>query len=152
MKLYEYKITRHYVGEGQEEYKVNTHSQAASYLKPLGYHALDQEVFLVLTLDTKNKITGVTEVTRGLLDRSHAHPREVFKPAILASASKIIVAHNHPSGNTTPSQQDIDLTGTILEAGKLLGIPCVDHIIIAELKGDFKFRSMRHEFDLEFNR
>lgn len=151
MKLYEYKITRHYIGEGQEEYHVSGETQAAKYLSHLGYHALDQEVFLLLTLDTKNKITGVTEITRGLLDRSHAHPREVFKPAILASASKIIVCHNHPSGNTRPSLQDVSLTRDLVEAGKLLGIPCVDHIIIAEEKGEFLHRSMRKELDVEFS-
>jgi DNA repair protein RadC len=89
-----------------------------------------QECFYVITLNTKNKIIQKYMVTMGLLDSAPVHPREIFYPAIKDGASAIIVVHNHPSGDSTPSAQDIKLTKDLLKASKVMQIPVLDHIII----------------------
>ena len=100
-----------------------------------------KEVFKILLLDTKNRLVRIETVSSGILDASLVHPREVFKPAIDHMASSLILMHNHPSGNISPSSQDIELTKNIVAAGKILNIDVVDHIII----GDGKFLSMREK-------
>lgn len=90
------------------------------------------EVFAILCLSTKHRIIGFHEVSRGTLDTTLVHPREVFKAAILANASAIILAHNHPSGDPTPSDDDVALTQRLVEAGRLLGIDVLDHIVIGD--------------------
>lgn len=89
-----------------------------------------QEVFTVLTLDGNHQVIKAHDVTRGLVNQSQVHPRETFKPAILDSAVGVIIAHNHPSGNPDPSGEDIAATRRLAEAGRLLGIPVLDHLII----------------------
>ena len=93
---------------------------------------VDREHFVVLTLDTKHKVTGIHTVSVGSLDATIVHPREVYKPAVLAGASGIIVGHNHPSGDPTPSSEDIAVTKRLKEAGTLLGIDFLDHIIVGD--------------------
>jgi len=89
-----------------------------------------QETFFTLLLDTKNKVIGApVECTRGLLNTSPIHPREVFREAVRQSAASVILAHNHPSGDPTPSKKDIDITRRLIEAGKILGIRIIDHVI-----------------------
>lgn len=105
-----------------------------------------QEVFAIVTLDVKNQVTGLFEVSVGGLTASIVHPREVFQRAILQSASSIILCHNHPSGITKPSRDDIKITNKLIEAGKILGIDVLDHIII----GDNCYRSMKEEGDIGF--
>ena len=89
-----------------------------------------QEHFFVLMLDTKNNIIAEHLVSKGILDASIVHPREVFKPAIKNSASKIILVHNHPSGDPTPSREDVDMTEKLSKSGDEIGITILDHIII----------------------
>jgi DNA repair protein RadC len=92
---------------------------------------LEQEVFWVLLLDQKYRLRRAPlEVTRGILNASLAHPREVFREAIRMSAAAVIVAHNHPSGDPTPSAEDIQITRQLLETGKIVDIQLLDHIII----------------------
>jgi DNA repair protein RadC len=89
-----------------------------------------QEAFFTLLLDTKNKVIGApVECTRGLLDTCPVHPREVMREAVRQSAASIILAHNHPSGDPTPSKEDCDITRRLVEAAKILGIRIVDHVI-----------------------
>ena len=88
----------------------------------------DQERFVVACLDTKNRVQSVV-VTLGTLDASFVHPREVFKPAIIEGSSSVILSHNHPSGETTPSREDFQVTERLTKAGELLGITVLDHII-----------------------
>ena len=89
-----------------------------------------QESFMVLLLNTKNRlIMTPVEATRGLLDTSPVHPREVFREAVRHSAAGVILAHNHPSGDPTPSKEDIDITRRLADAGKVLGIRVLDHVI-----------------------
>lgn len=89
-----------------------------------------QENFIVILLDVKNKIIKEELITRGVLDASIVDPREIFKPAIRYSASRLILVHNHPSGDPTPSPEDLDVTEKIMEAGKIVQIKVLDHVII----------------------
>ena len=93
---------------------------------------VDREHFLVAMLDTKNKLIGLNTVSVGSLNASVVHPREVFKPAILANANTILLAHNHPSGAPAPSQEDRLLTRKLVLAGEALGIKVMDHIIVGD--------------------
>ena len=92
----------------------------------------DRENFVVVLLDTKNKVAGINTVSIGTLNSTVVHPREVFKPAILANAASIILAHNHPSGNLEPSMEDKDVTRRLRQAGDILGIKILDHLIFGE--------------------
>lgn len=92
---------------------------------------LPTEVFRAVLLDAKNGLIRVAEITAGTLNASLVHPREVFKPAIDHRAAAVIVVHNHPSGNPEPSREDVEITRQLAEAGKIIGIPIHDHIIVA---------------------
>ena len=96
----------------------------------------DREHFVALLLDTKNRITGIHQVSQGSLNQSVVHPRETLKCAVLASAAAIILAHNHPSGDLTPSREDIEITRRLKEAGDILGIKVLDHIIVDTESGN----------------
>lgn len=98
-----------------------------------------QEVFGILILNTKNKVVAVHEISRGTLNSSMVHPREVFKPAVLHNASAIICFHNHPSGDPEQSKDDIEITNRLVEAGKIMGIEVFDHIIV----GDDRYVSLK---------
>jgi len=90
-----------------------------------------QEEFHIVCLDTKHRVIGIHRISVGCLDRSLVHPREVFRPAIQDSAKSILLVHNHPSGDPTPSSDDLALPERLQDAGKTLGIAVVDHIIVA---------------------
>lgn len=94
-----------------------------------------EEVMLLATLNIKNMVTGVFGVSRGSLNSSIVHPREIFKRALVNNAASIIVCHNHPSGDVTPSQEDIAVTKRLVEAGKIIGIDVIDHVIIGSCGG-----------------
>ena len=102
---------------------------------------LDREQFIIACLNTKNEPTNISVVSVGTLNKAIVHPREVFKTAILSNAASIMAFHNHPSGETTPSQQDIQLTNRLYEAGELIGIKLLDHLII----GDGTFTSLKEK-------
>ena len=90
-----------------------------------------QESIYIILLDSKSNIIGAPrEITRGLLDSCPTHPREIFKSAILESAAAIVLIHNHPSGDCTPSREDIEATRRLIESGRIIGIPIFDHVII----------------------
>lgn len=90
------------------------------------------EHFLVMLLNSKGKVTGIEPVSEGSLNASVVHPREAFAPALLHHAAAILAVHNHPSGDPTPSLEDRELTKTLWETGKVMGIPLVDHLIIGD--------------------
>ncbi len=98
-----------------------------------------QEVFGIFILNTKHKIVAAHEISRGILNSSLIHPREVFKPAVLHNAAAIICFHNHPSGNPEPSRDDVNITKRLVEAGKIMGIEILDHIIV----GDDRYVSLK---------
>ena len=91
-----------------------------------------KEEFIVLLLNTKNNVIGINTVSVGTVDTSIVHPREVFQPALLANATSIILAHNHPSGNTEPSDEDLKVTNRLIMAGNILGIDVLDHVIYGD--------------------
>jgi DNA repair protein RadC len=108
--------------------------------------AKDREHFLCVHLDARVQVIGVETITIGTVDTAYAHPREVFKGAILNGASSIVLVHNHPSDIPTPSESDLELTRQLIEAGRLLGIPIQDHLIL----GGEDFVSMADEGLIEF--
>ena len=91
-----------------------------------------QETFTVILLDSKNRFLREETVALGSLNQSIVHPREVFRPAIRGAAASVILVHNHPSGDPSPSDEDVRVTERLVEAGKLLGIRVLDHIIVGE--------------------
>lgn len=93
---------------------------------------LQKEHFKIILLDTKNQILSVEEISIGTLNASIVHPRDVFKIAIKRNANSIILIHNHPSGDPTPSKEDINITNRLLDVGELVGIKVLDHIIIGD--------------------
>lgn len=99
---------------------------------------LDREAFFVVTLAMNNKIIDRHLISLGTLGSAPVHPREVFKPAILDSAASIILVHNHPSGDTAPSEQDLIITKSLKEAAEILGIKILDHLIVGS-GGVFSF-------------
>jgi len=105
----------------------------------------DREVFVVMCLDRKNGLIGLNLVSVGSLSSSIVHPREVYKPAILSNASSVILSHNHPSGDPLPSQEDRALTARLVQAGKVLGVEVLDHVIV----GDGRYFSFADEGLLE---
>lgn len=117
--------------KGGEQYKISQPKDAADYImNDMRY--LNQEHLKVIMLNTKNIVLSVKDVSVGSLNSSIVHPREVFKEAIRKASASIIICHNHPSGDPTPSSEDISLTSRIKECGKLLGIELLDHIIIGD--------------------
>jgi DNA repair protein RadC len=101
----------------------------------------DREHFVVVCLDTKNQPTSIHTCHIGSLNASIVHPREVFKSAILSNSASILVGHNHPSGNATPSKEDIEVTKRLVGASQLLGIELLDHIVL----GDNTFVSLKEK-------
>lgn len=100
-----------------------------------------KEHFLTVLLDTRGQVIKTVEVSIGSLDSSIVHPREVFKEALSASAASVIFVHNHPSGNPEPSTDDIELTKRLAQAGEIMGIDVLDHVII----GDSKYVSLKRQ-------
>ncbi len=114
-----------------KETSITTPSAAAACLmEALGYKK--SEHFAVLVLDTKKKLINLEVISVGILDATVIHPREIFYPAIRQYGASVIVGHNHPSGDPTPSREDIAVTRKLADAGKLLGIPVLDHIIVSD--------------------
>lgn len=114
---------------------------------------LEREVFWVLQLDARNGMKGdPVEVSAGLLDASLVHAREVFRGAVRNACGAVILAHNHPSGDTTPSAEDIRITKQLVEAGKVIDIKVLDHVIVGRRRqGEREFVSLREEGLVSFN-
>lgn len=112
------------------------------YMEELRY--LKKEVFKVILLNTKNEIICDVDVSVGSLNSSIVHPREVFVEPIRKSANSVILMHNHPSGNPTPSVEDINVTKRLISVGEIIGINVLDHIII----GDGQYYSLKEEGDI----
>lgn len=121
------EVTSDYIG-GRAQFKSSR--EVFALFNFLKYEA--KEHFLALHLDSKNRILCVDKVSSGSLNASIVHPREVFKTALLSSAAAVLFVHNHPSGNPEPSREDLELTTRLKQAGDLLGLRVLDHIIIGE--------------------
>jgi DNA repair protein RadC len=124
----------------RERVTIRTPRDAAHYMmEEMRY--LAQEHFVVLFLNTKNQVSAHETIFVGSLNASIVHPREVFQAAIKRNSASIICLHNHPSGDPTPSPEDVEVTRRLVEAGKILGIEVLDHIII----GDRRYTSMKEK-------
>jgi len=99
---------------------------------------LQQEVFLAIGVDIRNGLLDVVEVARGTLSGVEVHPREVFRPLVRMAAAGAVLVHNHPSGDPTPSRDDVELTRRMRAVGDVLGIPVIDHVVV----GECSFRSI----------
>jgi DNA repair protein RadC len=124
---------------------VSTPGEAAGLLRDEA-RSREEEAFWVLALDAKNRLKRPPfEISQGILDASLIHPREVFKEAIRSSSAAIVLAHNHPSGDPQPSAEDIRVTRQIVEAGKIVDIDVLDHVILGRRKrdGETDYFSMR---------
>ena len=136
------RLTRESVGESPV---VATPEQAAAVLRERA-RVLQTEIFWALMLDSKNRLIGEPQkISQGTLNSSLVHPRELFKKALEHSCAAIILAHNHPSGDPTPSSEDIKITKQLIGAGEVMGIKVLDHIVIGHRKhtSDTDFLSLR---------
>ena len=116
--------------------------------------ALQREVFWVLNLDVKNRMNGRPfEVTQGILDASLVHPREVFREAVRSGSAAVVLAHNHPSGDPNPSAEDIRITRQLVEAGRVMDIRVMDHVILGDGQGasGARFVSLRESGMVDFS-
>ncbi|MFQ5571405.1 MAG: RadC family protein [Rhodothermales bacterium] len=129
--LYTTRLVREKTFRFAERTQVSTPADVAEVLIPY-FADKDREECVVALVDTANSLIGLAQISVGGLAASIVEPRQIFKAAILANAAAVICLHNHPSGNPEPSREDIRITQQLVEAGKLLGIPLHDHLIIAE--------------------
>jgi len=153
MKVYRVQSTLSRCAESAVDGRATTSpSVVASVFRDMfGFTA--KEIFAAFLLDGKHRIVAAEQVSVGTLTSSLVHPREVFGPAVrLGTIAAIVVAHNHPSGDPTPSAEDIDVTKRLVEAGKLLGIPVLDHVVVGEQIADdsHKFYSFRSNLQAPF--
>ncbi len=143
------RLTRESVGESP---LVTTPEQAAAVLRERA-RVLQHEVFWALMLDTKNRLIGEPkQISEGTLNSSLVHPRELFKKAVEHSCAAIILAHNHPSGDPTPSAEDIKVTKQLIGAGEVMGIKVLDHIVLGhrKLQNATDFLSLREAGLVQF--
>ncbi|MFC5542216.1 MAG: DNA repair protein RadC [Bacilli bacterium] len=124
----------------ESRFTIRSPKDAASFLMP-EMASLQQEHFVALYLNVKNQVIHKQTIFIGSLNSSIVHPREIFKEAVKRSAASIICAHNHPSGNAAPSPEDIEVTKRLQEAGFIIGIELIDHIII----GDHQYYSLKEQ-------
>ncbi|QCR33031.1 DNA repair protein RadC [Lysinibacillus sp. SGAir0095] len=123
-----------------DRFTIRSPQDAATFLMP-EMSSLQQEHFVVLFLNVKNQVMHKQTIFIGSLNSSIVHPREIFREAVKRSAASIICSHNHPSGNATPSPEDIEVTKRLQEAGYIIGIELIDHVII----GDHQYISLKEK-------
>lgn len=129
--IFRTRLVREQVFTFPQREQVNCPEDVAAVLQEY-FADKDREIVIAVLLDTANSMTGIVEVSVGGLAASIMEPAQVFKAAILGNAAAIILAHQHPSGNPEPSREDIRCTKQMVEAGKIMGIPIHDHLIITE--------------------
>ncbi len=137
MRIWEAKLVYNLLSLG-EETAMDTPDKVAPYLESAYAEDPTVEWFIVIALDRKNRPIGRTVISKGTANSSLVHPREVFKPLILASASAVIVSHNHPSGDPSPSSADIQVTRQLREVARIMNIDLIDHVIVGTREGDPK--------------
>lgn len=128
-----YKVRLQLIREGMDEYDpvyIGGPEDVYGFMKEL--EDFDRETFYTLHLDAKNKVISCEEVTKGHLSGCPIHPREVYKAALLSSAQSVILVHNHPSGDPTPSEEDVESSKRLCECGDLLGIEVLDSVTIGK--------------------
>ncbi|MFW5856155.1 MAG: RadC family protein [Bacillota bacterium] len=125
---------------GQSQVKIKSPQDVCKLVMPELRYA-SQEIFKVILLNIKNQVIAIPEISKGSLNKSMAHPRDVFRVAIRRSSAAIVLVHNHPSGDPEPSKKDIKITKKLAASGDLLGIEVLDHLVI----GDGNFVSMKEK-------
>lgn len=135
MRVYEAKIVYSLVSLG-EEVRLDTPAKVADYLRSAFDENPMQEAFYCVYLDRKNHPLGRHLITLGTATSTLVSPKEIFRGAILSGATAIIVAHNHPSGDPSPSQADITVTRSLREAAKIIDIELLDHVVVGDPKAD----------------
>ena len=143
ISIYELRLVK----EGEEQYNVDeqiTNPETAVKIinKIFDLENKAEEEMIMMTLDNKNKATGLFKISKGTINSTIVHPREIFKRAVLHNANCIMIFHNHPSGNLEPSQEDIKITNRLADSGTLLGIKLLDHIIISR-EGHLSFKGKK---------
>lgn len=129
LKLFQAVSERYQKGKILNKKPLDSSRAVVDYLREkLGKEK--KEYFVVLSLDSRNNLIKISDVSVGILDSNLVHPREVFQEAILFHAAQVILAHNHPSGDLEPSEEDLAITKRLVKAGKILGIEVIDHIIV----------------------
>jgi DNA repair protein RadC len=131
MRTYRLELVCESGADEPEETILRTSADVARVLRPL-FEGVDREKFVVVLLDAKHRAIGVNVVSLGSLTSTVVHPREVFKPAIAGNSAAIILAHGHPSGCAEPSSEDVQITRRLRDAGELLGIRVLDHVILGD--------------------
>lgn len=127
--------------ETKERPELSNLQAVVAYVLPC-VETYEQENFLVLLLNNKNRpLCSPLLISRGTLDSTVVHPRDVFREAVRQNAAAIIVIHNHPSGDVTPSKEDYVITKRLMEAGEILGIRMLDHLVVAECGGFYSLKS-----------
>ena len=120
-------------------YAIKSPDDAATIGKEFMHiHEEPEEYMYMICMNVKNKVIGVFEISHGTVNASLVSPREVFQKALLANAVSVILMHNHPSGDSTASREDIDITKRLVEAGKIIGVEVLDHIIIGDRYASLK--------------
>jgi DNA repair protein RadC len=148
--MFQVKINVASVRESKGKKQVNTPETVYEACSDMANFA--QEAVVIICLDVKGKIISKNLVTLGLADQALVHPREVFRNAITDNASSIIMVHNHPTGETSPSAEDLRITRQMVEAGRVIGIRVLDHVIIGRSENDEKpFRSLRDSGVVSFS-
>ena len=122
----------------EEAHQITNPEDVAGFLRKINLDKNPQEIVMVLYLDTKNKVIGYEEISRGSLNSGIVEIASVFRGAILACANSVIFAHNHPSGSAKPSADDVHATNKISEAGKLIGIKLLDSLVLGDTVYSFR--------------
>jgi DNA repair protein RadC len=131
MRRYRLELVCESGADEPEETVLRTSTDAVQLLRPL-FAGADREQFMVVLLNAKHRPIGVNTISTGSLTASIVHAREVFKAAIVGNSAALLLAHNHPSGDPAPSAEDIEITKRLREAGELVGIRVIDHVILGE--------------------
>lgn len=135
------ELSRRLVAATKDNVTVIRNPADAAHLVMEEMRFLDREYFRCILLTTKNQVIRVETVSVGSLNSSIVHPREVFKTPLKCSAAAVVLVHNHPSGDPTPSKEDLDVTKRLVECGKLLGIEVLDHVVV----GDQRYVSFKEQ-------
>ena len=139
INIYEFEIKKKSVMAVREREILSSPSYVEGFLRSIELDKEEQECLVCIILDSKNKIKGFQRISSGTIDMAIVHPRELFRPAIMNGGSAILMCHNHPSGDPNPSADDIHLTSKVKDAGNILDIRLLDHVIVGD-KGYFSFR------------
>lgn len=138
-------MTYQLVSERKAKYEVRIVNPEDAWGILKRYARAKQEQFIVLLLNNANMVTNVVIASIGTVNRTIAHPRDIFRPALINNASNIILAHNHPSGELKPSDEDREVTDRLVKSGDLLGVPVLDHLIFSKT-GYTSLKEQGHRF------